>query len=294
MFHPPSGRVVAYKQVQIRAAKSFTRSERQRNLLMPKSTADYSELNEMFRHLQSLDKRSPAFQRQRDEIFEHSLALADHIARRYSGRGEPLDDLVQAARTGLVRAVNRFDVDNGADFLSFAVPTMTGEVRRHFRDHTWAINVPRRIKDLQPQIVRARAELSQRLGRTPTILDIAEHLDMARELVVDATVGGAHYSTISTDMPAGVGNDYRRIGDAIGDVDPNLDKVLDIETVRPLIAGLPDRERMVLTLRFFENMSQTQIAERIGCSQMHVSRLLAKALEAIRSHACEPQLAAAG
>ncbi|WP_319434806.1 SigB/SigF/SigG family RNA polymerase sigma factor [Mycobacterium sp. RTGN5] len=260
---------------------------------MSKSTADYSELNEMFRHLQSLDQGSPAFQHQRDEIFEHSLALADHIARRYSGRGEPLDDLVQAARTGLVRAVNRFDVDNGADFLSFAVPTMTGEVRRHFRDHTWAINVPRRIKDLQPQIVRAQAELSQRLGRAPVISEIADHLDIPRELVVDATVGGAHYSTLSTDMPAGVGDDYR-IGDAIGDVDPNLDKVLDIETIRPLIAALPERQRTVLTLRFFENMSQTQIAERIGCSQMHVSRLLATALEAIRSHAGEPQLAAAG
>jgi RNA polymerase sigma-B factor len=261
---------------------------------MPKSTADYSEVNEMFRHLQSLDSESPAFQRQRDEIFEYCLALADHIARRYSRRGEPFDDLVQAARTGLVSAVNRFDVDNGADFLSFAVPTMMGEVRRHFRDHTWAINVPRRIKELQPQLVRARAELSQRLGRTPTIVEISEYLGIARELVVDATLGGAHYSTISTDMPAGFGDDYRPVGDAFGAVDPGLDKVLDIETVRPLIAALPERERTVLTLRFFESMSQSQIAEHVGCSQMHVSRILARALETIRSHVSEPELAAVG
>jgi RNA polymerase sigma-B factor len=260
---------------------------------MPKSTADYSELNGMFRHLRSLDKGSPAFQRQRDEIFEQSLDLADHVARRYRGRGEPFDDLVQAARAGLVSAVNRFDVDNGADFLSFAVPTMLGEVRRHFRDHTWAIKVPRRIKELQPQLVRANAELSQRLGRAPRIAEIAEYLGMAPELVVDATVGGAHYSTISTDMPAG-SDDDRRVGHAIGDVDRNLDKVLDIETVRPLIAALPERQRTVLNLRFFENMSQTQIAEHIGCSQMHVSRILAKALESVRGDASDPKLVAAG
>ncbi|BBY63114.1 SigB/SigF/SigG family RNA polymerase sigma factor [Mycolicibacterium helvum] len=260
---------------------------------MPKSTADYSELNEMFRHLQSLEQGSPPFQRQRDEIFEHSLKLADHIARRYRGRGEPFDDLVQAARAGLVSAVNRFDVDNGADFLSFAVPTMLGEVRRHFRDHTWAIKVPRKIKDVQPQLISAAEVLSQRLGRAPTIVEIADYLGLARELVVDATIGGAHYSTISTDMPAG-GDDDRPVSHAIGVVDLNLEKVLDIETVRPLIAALPERQRTVLTLRFFENLSQTQIAERIGCSQMHVSRILAKALETVRSNASESTLAAAG
>jgi RNA polymerase sigma-B factor len=170
----------------------------------------------MFRRLQSLEEGSPAFLRQRGEIFEHSLALADHVARRYVGRGEPLDDLMQAARAGLVSAVNRFDIDNGADLLSFAVPTMMGEVRRPFRDHTWGVEVPRKVKELQPQLVRAHAELSQRLGRTPSILKIAEYLGIARELVVDATVGAAHYSTMSTDMPT-----------MVGDVDPNLDKVLD-------------------------------------------------------------------
>ncbi|OYN77061.1 B/F/G family RNA polymerase sigma-70 factor [Mycolicibacterium sphagni] len=256
---------------------------------MPKSNSNYSELNQMFRRLQSLEEGSPAFLRQRGEIFEHSLALADHVARRYVGRGEPLDDLVQAARAGLVSAVNRFDIDNGADFLSFAVPTMMGEVRRHFRDHTWAVKVPRKVKELQPQLVRAHAELSQRLGRTPSILEIAEYLGIARELVVDATVGGAHYSTMSTDMPTMVGEDYRPFGESLGDLDPNLDKVLDIETVRPLLAALPERQRTVLHLRFFENMSQTQIAEHIGCSQMHVSRLLAKALDTIRTALVSPR-----
>jgi RNA polymerase sigma-B factor len=258
------------------------------------TTSDYSEVTEMFRQLKLLDEASPAFRRQRDEIIERSLPLADHIARRYGGRGEPFDDLVQAARLGLVNAVNRFDVDNGAEFLSFAVPTVMGEVRRHFRDYGWAVKVPRRVKDLQPQLIKARAELSQGLRRAPNATELAHHLGIDRELVIEATIGGGNYSTMSTDMPIGPGDDYKPFGDTLGDVDPNLDKVLDVETVRPLIAALPERQRTVLTLRFFENLTQTQIAERIGCSQMHVSRLLAKALDTLRSQARKPVLAVTG
>lgn len=261
---------------------------------MPKSTSDYSDVTEMIRHLKSLDDQSPAFRRQRDAIIQRSLPLADHIARRYGGRGEPFDDLVQAARVGLINAVNRFDVDKGADFLSFAVPTMLGEVRRHFRDFGWAVKVPRGIKEAQPRLVRARAELSQRLRRAPNASEIAEHLGIDRQRVVDATVGGANYSTMSTDRAVGAGEDDRSFGDTLGEVDSNLDKVLDVETVRPLIAALPERQRTVLTLRFFENLTQTQIADRIGCSQMHVSRLLARALDTLRSQAREPVLAVTG
>ena len=259
---------------------------------MSEARSEYAEVTEMFRHLKALDEASPAFRRQREAIIERGLPIADHIAHRYGGRGEPLDDLVQAARIGLLNAVNRFDVDKGADFLSFALPTMMGEVRRHFRDYGWAIKVPRRVKELRPRLVRARAELSQQLGRAPNASEIAEHLGIDRDLVVDATIGGRHYFTKSTDTPSGSGDDYRPFGDTLGDVDPNLDKVLDVETVRPLIAALPERQRTVLALRFFENLSQTQIAERIGCSQMHVSRLLARALDTLRSHVREPELAA--
>ena len=170
---------------------------------MSESSSEYSELTEMIRHLRTLAVGSPAFQRQREAIVKRCLPLADHIARRYGGRGEPFDDLVQAARLGLVNAVNRFDVDNGADFVSFAVPTMMGEVRRHFRDHAWAVKVPRRVKELQPQLIRARAELSQRLRRAPTASEIADHLGVGRDLVVEATIGGGNYSTKSTDVPVG-------------------------------------------------------------------------------------------
>lgn len=258
---------------------------------MSKPASDYADVTEMIRHLRSLNEESAAYRRQRDAVIERCLPLADHIARRYGGRGEPFDDLVQAARVGLVNAVNRFDTDNGADFLSFAVPTMMGEVRRHFRDHGWAVKVPRRVKELQPQLIRARAELSQTLSRAPNATEIAEHLGVDRQLVVDATIGGGNYSTVSTDRFVGTGDDDRPFGDTHGDIDRNLDKVLDVETVRPLIAALPERQRTVLTLRFFENMTQTQIAQNVGCSQMHVSRLLAKALETLRSHASEPEYA---
>jgi RNA polymerase sigma-B factor len=244
----------------------------------------------MFRRLQELDEASVAYRRQRDLIFERCLPLADHIARRFRNRGEPLDDLVQAARVGLVNAVNRFDVDNGADFLGFAVPTIMGEVRRHFRDFGWAVKVPRRLKELQVQVNRAREELFQQNGRAPTASELAEHLGIDREAIVETTIAGSNYSTLSTDMQVGSEDHGQTIGETFGDVDLNLDKVLELHTVRPLIAALSERERVVLTLRFFENMTQSEIAERIGCSQMHVSRLLAKALRGLRSQIHEPDV----
>ena len=256
--------------------------------------SEYADVMEMFRRLKLLDEGSVALRRQRELIIERTLPLADHIACRYGGRGEPFDDLVQVARVGLVNAVNRFDVDTGAEFLSFAVPTIMGEVRRHFRDYGWAVKVPRRIKELQPQMIRARTELSQRLGHSPNATEIADHLGIDRELIIEATIGGSSYSTTSTDGPLRRNDDHRSIRDSFGEIDSNLDKVLSVETVRPLIAALPDNQRTALSLRFFNDLSQTEIAERIGCSQMHVSRLLSQALETLRRHVREPELAATG
>ena len=262
---------------------------------MSEPTSDYASATkstEMFRHLKSLDEASDAFRRQREAIIGHCLPLADHIAWRYHGRGQPHDDLVQAARVGLIGAVDRFDPDHGAEFVSFAVPTMMGEVRRHFRDYGWAVHVPRRVKDVQPRLTKARADLSQKLGRAPNASEIAEHLGIERQWVVDATIASIHYSTRSTDVQAGPDDQFPPTGNTLGDVDPGLEKVLDIETVRPLIAALPDQQRTVLSLRFFENMTQTQIGERLGYSQMHISRLLTRALDTLRSHVRQPDLAA--
>ena len=167
---------------------------------------------------------------------------------------------------------------------------MMGEVRRHFRDHGWSVKVPRRLKDLSLQLTRARAELSQQLGRAPTAGEIASHLDLDRQEVVEAIIASSGYSTSSSDAPlAKDGDERRRVSHTFGGADANLDKVLEVETVRPLIAALPQRERTVLKLRFFENMTQTQIAQRLGISQMHVSRLLARALATLRQQVRTPE-----
>jgi RNA polymerase sigma-B factor len=256
---------------------------------VPTETSEYHDVSAMFHRLKAMDEESTAFRRQREAIIERTLPLADHIARRFRNRGEPYEDLVQVARVGLINAINRFDVNSGADFLAFAIPTIMGEVRRYFRDYGWSIKVPRRLKDLQPHLTRARQELLQQSGRPPTATEIANHLDIDRELVVEAMIAGSNYATISTDTA----DSGQTIGETVGDVDPNLDKVVDAESVRPLIAALPGRLRCVLVLRFFENMTQTQIAQEIGCSQMHVSRLLAQALETLRRSVNEPDLAVA-
>jgi RNA polymerase sigma-B factor len=239
----------------------------------------------MFRELATISAESAEFQRQRDKIVERCLPLADHIARRFEGRGEPRDDLVQVARVGLVNAVVRFDVNAGSDFVSFAVPTIMGEVRRHFRDNSWSVKVPRRLKELHLRLGSATADLSQRLGRAPTATELAAELEMDRAEVVEGLVAGSSYNTLSIDSGGGGGgddDDARAIADTLGDVDASIDRIENRESLRPLLESLPERERTVLVLRFFDSMTQTQIAERVGISQMHVSRLLAKSLTRLR------------
>jgi RNA polymerase sigma-B factor len=244
----------------------------------------------MFRQLRLLDPASTAYTRQREAIVARCLPLADHIARRFRGRGEPHEDLVQVARMGLMNAVNRYDVEANPAFLGFAVPTMMGEVRRHFRDRGWSVKVPRRLKELHVQLNKARPELSHRLGREPTSSELAEHLGIDREAVVEAVVAGQGYSTSSTDRALRDDDVATSVGERLGEEDAGFEKVLQVETLRPLLAALPERERTLLHLRFFENMSQSQIADCIGVSQMHVSRLLSKALATLRQHAdaCTP------
>ena len=255
-----------------------------------RSNAEYDDVTDMFRRLVSLDDQSTDYRRQRDQIIARCLPLADHIARRFSNRGEPLDDLVQVARTGLIQAVNRFDPEIGTEFLAFAVPTMMGEVRRYFRDHGWSVKVPRRMKELGPQLSKAREELFQTIGRAPTASEIAGHLGIDRDEVVQAQIASSAYSTVSFDATRnGTDNDEgRSISDRVGFVDANLDNVVDVETVRPLLAALPEREQTVLFLRFFENLTQSQIGERLGISQMHVSRLLARSLVSLRQQVQTP------
>jgi RNA polymerase sigma-B factor len=259
---------------------------------MAELSRDYAEVTPMFRHLTTLSRDSAEFRSQRDTIIQRCLPLADHIARRFKNRGEPQEDLIQVARLGLVNAVNRYDVESGSEFLSFAVPTIMGEVRRHFRDHGWAVKVPRGLKDLNMHINASSAELSHSLGRAPTATELANHLEVNREQVMEALIASCAYSTSSTDKPAQAEDDRRAPLDIMGGIDTNFDKVLDIQTVRPLIAALPEQQRTVLLLRFFHNMTQSQIAQRLGVSQMQVSRILMRAITTVRDQA-QPHEAAA-
>lgn len=235
----------------------------------------------MFWVLAKFDADSPEFATQKDKIVQRCLPLADHIARRFDGRGESREDLVQVARVGLVNAVRRFDVAVGSDFASFAVPTIMGEVRRHFRDSSWSVKVPRRLKELHLRIGTATAELSQRHGRAPTASELAAELELSRSEVIEGLVAGSSYNTLSIDNTGGAG-DEGSIADTLGGLDAGLERIENQEVLHALLNELPERERTVLVLRFFESMTQTQIAQRIGISQMHVSRLLAKSLAWLR------------
>jgi RNA polymerase sigma-B factor len=250
----------------------------------PKHADEYADVVEMFRVLKTLPEDSRQYVRQRERIITRCLQLADHVARHYDRRGENLEDLTQVARLGLMNAVNRFDPEKSPSFLAFAVPTMMGEVRRHFRDHGWSMHVPRRIRDRHGQITRATTQLTQEMGRAPTASELSELLDLDREEVVESLVAAASYNVHSIDAPV-AGGDGRpqMLADTIGDVDPAFDHITDLAAVRPLLAALPERERTVLYLRFFGSMTQSQIAERIGVSQMHVSRILERTLAKLRT-----------
>lgn len=235
-----------------------------------------------FHELAELDRDSPEFRRKVDEIVRDYMPLADNIARRFAHRGEPRDDLVQVARLGLLNAVHRFSVGFGTDFVSFAVPTIMGGLRRHFRDNTWSVKVPRRLKELNVQLDVATSELYQRLGRAPTASDLAQELGADRDEVIAALTA----RNCSRTLPIDGGTDDRSHLPApvnsLGDIDDALERIEYWETLRPLLKTLPDRERAVLQLRFFESRTQTEIAARLGISQMHVSRLLRKSLSCLR------------
>lgn len=248
------------------------------------AVCEYADVAVMLRHLGELDVDSHAYRRVRDRIVERCIPLADHIAQRYSGRGEARDDLQQVARLGLVKAVTRFDAARGVAFVGYAVPTIAGEIKRHFRDFGWSVHVPRRFKELHVQIGTATAELSQRLCRAPTATELAAELNVDRKDILDALIAGSGYSARSMDGRRVGGNAHNGvpIQDTLGTIDGRLTLIENRESLRPLLAALSDRERTVLMLRFFEGMSQSQIGARLGMSQMHVSRLLARTLAHLR------------
>jgi RNA polymerase sigma-B factor len=236
---------------------------------------EYAALLVLQRRYAELPSDDPERQRLRDTVIRGYLPVAAHIARRFAGRGEPLEDLIQVATVGLVNAVDRFEPARGSHFLSFAVPTITGELRRYFRDHAWSTRVPRRVKDLSMAIRTTLAELSQQLGRSPRPSEIADRLGLPTSKVLEALHAGEAYRSASLDEMLSCGDTPATY---IGELDSQMSLIDDRETLRPLLAELPPRERAILILRFFHQLTQTQIAEQVGLSQMHVSRVLRRTL----------------
>jgi RNA polymerase sigma-B factor len=219
----------------------------------------------------------------REALVERFLPLATKLARRYHRGDVPLEDLVQVASLGLLNAIDRFDPERGAAFTTFAVPTIAGEVKRYFRDKAWAVRVPRDLNELSLRVDRTSELLVHRLGRMPTVSDIADHLDITDEEVLEAREAGAAYRADSLDRPASDDDeDGARLIDALGTDDPGFGRAEEAATVERLMRMLTDQQREILRLRFGEDLTQSEIGERVGLSQMQISRLLRQAIGRLR------------
>ena len=218
----------------------------------------------------------------RDELVRLHLRLVEHLARRFLNRGEPYDDLLQVGTIGLIKAIDRFDVDRGVEFSTYATPTIVGEIKRHFRDKGWAIRVPRRLQELRISISAATAELTQSLGRSPRISEIARSVGVTEEEVLEGLESANAYTTLSLDATDSTEDSALSMLETLGEDDEALASVENRESIKPLLERLDPREKHILALRFFRGMTQSQIATEIGVSQMHVSRLHNRTLQQLR------------
>ncbi len=239
---------------------------------------------ELFVALRDEDASAAVREGARDALVQLHLPLVEHCARRFRNRGEPFEDLVQVGTIGLIKSVDRFDTDRGVEFSTYATPTILGEIKRYFRDKGWAIRVPRRLQELRMQIAGATAQLTQALGRSPTPRELAEAVGCSVEEIVEGIESSNAYATLSLDASDdGEEGGATTMLDALGVEDAGLENVEIRESIKPLLDALDPREKKILLLRFFKNMTQSQIADEIGVSQMHVSRLLNRTLAQLRA-----------
>jgi RNA polymerase sigma-B factor len=222
----------------------------------------------------------------REELARLFMPLADYLARRFFGRGEPLEDLVQVANLGLLKAIDRFDLSRGVKFSTYATATVVGELKRHFRDKGWALRVPRRLQESGMKVGRTVTEMYQDLGRAPTVAEIAERTGLSEDEVLDAMETAHAYTTASLDAPTD--EEGTTSLDRLGEEEEAFELLEGWTMVAPAIRELPARERNILYLRFFRGLTQTQIADELGISQMHVSRLLSRTLRDLRRKIGEP------
>ncbi|MFN8126559.1 MAG: RNA polymerase sigma factor SigF [Candidatus Nanopelagicales bacterium] len=250
------------------------------------SERDRAREHEILAELDELPDDDPRHKALRDELVTMNLPLVEHLARRFRERGEAHEDLVQVGTVGLIKAVDRFDTSRGVEFSTYATPTIVGEIKRHFRDRGWAVRVPRRLQELRIALSRTSQELAQETGRSPTVAELAQRLEISEEEVLEGLESAQAYATASLDAGTGSGSDgddTLSLGDTMGSEDDALEGVENRETLKPLLMELDERERRILMLRFFKNQTQSQIAEELGISQMHVSRILSRTLSQLRA-----------
>ena len=218
----------------------------------------------------------------RDALVERYMPLVRSLAARYAGRGEPFDDLLQVGSIGLLLSIERFDTTRQVQFTTYAVPTIVGEIQRHFRDRSWALHVPRRMKELSAKLSRVIETETSNRGRAPTIAELAKATGAEEDDVIEALQTWDAYSTLSLSHPVGPDERGEMMQDVLGTMDEGFDEVEDSALVEAGFEALDERERLIVELRFFEGLPQSEIAAQVGISQMHVSRLLRRALQSMR------------
>jgi RNA polymerase sigma-B factor len=236
----------------------------------------------LFLRLQVLEEGTPEYSYVRNTLVELNLALVKFAASRFRSRSEPMEDIVQVGTIGLIKAIDRFELSRGVEFPTFAMPTIVGEIKRFFRDTSWSVRVPRRLQELRLDLAKAGDELAQRLDRAPTVAELAEKLQLSDAEVIEGMGASNAYTASSLDAQPDEDDSEGALADRIGYEDHGLEGIENVESLKPLIAELPARDRQILSLRFVANMTQSEIGEELGISQMHVSRLLTRTLGRLR------------
>ncbi|WP_345579694.1 RNA polymerase sigma factor SigF [Streptomyces prasinosporus] len=249
----------------------------------PKDARELSRV--FFQQLATLEEGTPEYQYARNTLIEMNMSLVRFAAGRFRSRGpEEMEDIVQVGMIGLIKAIDRFELSREVEFTSFAIPYIVGEMKRFFRDTSWSVHVPRRLQEARVQLARATEELRTRLGRTPTVKELAQLMSLTEDEVIEARIAANGYNSASLDAAIGSEPDGESVlADFIGTEDAALELVEDFHALAPMIAELDERERKIVHWRFVEELTQAEIGERLGCSQMHVSRLLSRTLKRLRA-----------
>ncbi|MFE1763368.1 RNA polymerase sigma factor SigF [Streptomyces angustmyceticus] len=247
---------------------------------------DAKELSkQFFERLQVLDEGTHEYQYARNTLIEMNMSMVRYVARRYRNRGDDMEDVIQVGTIGLIKAIDRFELSREVEFSTFAVPYILGEIKRFFRDTGWAVHVPRRLQELRSDLAKAKEHLAASLDRDPTVRELAAHLNLSEEEVIEGIVAANGYTAGSLDTPADPdpSEQRRTLVDVLGENDPALEAVEDLHVLAPLLDTLDARERRLIELRFGQEMTQSQIGAELGVSQMHVSRLLTRTLSKLRA-----------